>query len=100
MEKLKIERRSFLKLVGTAGLVMVAENVFAATKFLKPVSVDNPLASYPDRNWEKVYRNMYKPDSEFVFLCVPNDTHNCLLRAHVKNDTVVRISPSYGFGKA
>ncbi|MBI4680379.1 MAG: hypothetical protein HY753_04010, partial [Nitrospirae bacterium] len=80
MEKLKIGRRIFLKISGTVGLAMAAENVFAATKFLKPVSVDNPLASYPDRNWEKVYRNMYRADSDFVFLCVPNDTHNCLLR--------------------
>ncbi len=100
MEKLKIGRRSFLKLAGTVGFAVIANDVFAATKFLKPVSVDNPLSSYPDRNWEKVYRNMYKADSDFVFLCVPNDTHNCLLRAYVKNDTVVRIGPSYGFGEA
>lgn len=96
----KINRRSFLKLAGTAGLAIIAENAFSATRFLKPVSVDNPIASYPDRDWEKVYRNMFKTDSNFVFLCVPNDTHNCLLKAHVKNDVVIRISPSYGFGKA
>lgn len=100
MEELKIGRRSFLKLAGTAGLALMAKDIFAATKFLKPVSVDNPLSSYPDRDWEKVYRNMFKPDSNFVFLCVPNDTHNCLLRAYVKNDTVVRIGPTYGFGEA
>lgn len=100
MEKLNIGRRSFLKMAGSVGLALAAEDIFAATKFLKPVSVDNPLASYPDREWEKVYRNMFRPDDDFVFLCVPNDTHNCLLRAYVKNDTVVRIGPSYGFGEA
>lgn len=96
----KMTRRSFLRIAGGAGLVMIAESAFSATMFLKPVGVENPIAFYPDREWEKVYRNMFKMDSEFTFLCVPNDTHNCLLRAHVKNDVVVRISPSYGFGKA
>jgi hypothetical protein len=35
-----------------------------------------------------------------VFLCAPNDTHNCLLRAYVKNGVVVRIGPTFGYGKA
>ena len=35
-----------------------------------------------------------------VFLCAPNDTHNCLLRAYVKATSAVRISPTYGYGKA
>ncbi|MCC6750171.1 MAG: molybdopterin-dependent oxidoreductase [Deltaproteobacteria bacterium] len=67
---------------------------------LKAVSVDNPLASYPDRGWEKVYRDLYRSDSSYVFLCAPNDTHNCLLRAHVKNGVVTRIAPSYGYQHA
>lgn len=29
-----------------------------------------------------------------------NDTHNCLLWAHVKNGVVTRVSPTYGYGKA
>lgn len=95
-----VGRRSFLKLSATAGLLAMANRAFAASSFLKPVSVDNPLKAYPSRDWEKVYRDMYKEDSHFVFLCVPNDTHNCLLKAHVKNDVVVRISPSYKFGEA
>ncbi|MDZ4383653.1 MAG: twin-arginine translocation signal domain-containing protein [Thermodesulfovibrionia bacterium] len=37
MEKLKIGRRSFLKLAGTVGLTVIANDVFAATKILKPV---------------------------------------------------------------
>lgn len=100
MEKLDIGRRSFLKLVGTAGLVMATEDLFAATKFLRPVSVDDPLSFYPERDWEKVYRDMYKPDDTFVWLCAPNDTHNCYLRAYVKNGIVTRNLPTYGYGKA
>ncbi|MFN0153502.1 MAG: molybdopterin oxidoreductase, partial [Gaiella sp.] len=60
----------------------------------------NPLTQMPPRDWEQIYRNQYADDSSFVFTCAPNDTHNCLLRAHVKNGVVVRISPTYGYGKA
>ncbi|MFN7976265.1 MAG: molybdopterin-dependent oxidoreductase [Acidobacteriota bacterium] len=59
-----------------------------------------PLESYPDRDWEKAYRNLFVPGSSFVFMCAPNDTHNCLLRAYVKNGVVVRIGPTFGYGKA
>ncbi len=102
MNKLKnnFGRRSFLKLSATAGLLAMGNRAFAVSSFLAPVTVDNPLAVYPSRGWEKVYRDMYQTDSDFIFLCVPNDTHNCLLKAHVKNDVVVRISPSYKFGEA
>ena len=93
-------RRSFLKLSATAGLLAMANRAFAASSFLTPVTVDNPLKAYPSRDWESVYRDMFKEDSHFMFMCIPNDTHNCLLKAHVKNDVVVRISPSYGYGEA
>jgi nitrate reductase alpha subunit len=64
------------------------------------VSYANPLAQSPDREWERVYRDLFAEDDSFVFTCAPNDTHNCLLRAHVKNGVIVRISPTYGYGKA
>ena len=67
--------------------------------FLKP-NTDSPLETYPDRDWEKVYRNIYEADSDYHFLCAPNDTHNCLLKAHVKNGVITRISPSYRYGEA
>jgi nitrate reductase alpha subunit len=60
----------------------------------------NPLRVTPPREWEQLYRDQFADDSSFVFTCAPNDTHNCLLRAHVKNGVVVRISPTYGYGKA
>jgi nitrate reductase alpha subunit len=64
------------------------------------VAPGNPLREMPDRDWEQIYRDQFTEDSSFVFTCAPNDTHNCLLRAHVKNGVIVRISPSYGYGKA
>lgn len=89
-------RRDFLKwsLAGAAGLAMHSPQL----AFLQPVSVDNPLESYPDRTWEKIYRDKYRFDSIYHFTCAPNDTHNCLLRAYVRNGIIVRIGPTYSYG--
>jgi len=64
------------------------------------VSIANPLTVFPDRGWEQVYRDLFAEDDSFVFTCAPNDTHNCLLRAYTKNGVIVRIGPTYGYGKA
>ncbi len=94
----KPTRRLFLQ--GLLSATAAGAAHAAPLHFFKPISVANPLAAYPNRDWERVYRNIFKTDSSFVFLCAPNDTHNCLLRAHVKNDVVVRIGPTFGYGKA
>ena len=95
----KIGRRDFLKLSGSGALTLLAsEPLFA---LLKPTqTADNPLDLYPDRGWEKLYRDMAATDGEFCFLCAPNDTHNCLLKAHTKNGVAMFFGPSYGYGKA
>ncbi len=100
----QVNRRDFLKWAGAFGLTLasfeaeaVAQGLSGSYNFLVPVAVDNPLAAYPNRGWERVYRDLYRTDRSFVFLCAPNDTHNCLLRAHVKNDVVTRIEPTYGY---
>ena len=97
----ELTRRDFLRLIpfaaATASLYEVEQ---AFGQFLEPVRVENPLASYPDRQWETVYRDIWRYDSKFAFLCAPNDTHNCLLEAYVRNGVIVRIEPTYGYGKA
>jgi nitrate reductase alpha subunit len=94
-------RRGFLKGLIGASVVGAAAAVKAAPlHYLKPLQIDSPLTGYPNRDWERSYRNIFHADSSFVFLCAPNDTHNCLLRAYVKNDIVVRIGPTFGYGKA
>jgi nitrate reductase alpha subunit len=95
-------RRDFLKMMSAAGFGVVASEKAAFAQFahLQPVAVDNPLAAYPSRGWERMYRDIFRTDGKFTFLCCPNDTHNCLLHAFVKNDVVVRIEPTYGYGKA
>jgi nitrate reductase alpha subunit len=62
--------------------------------------VPNPLAQYPNRDWERIYRDIFRHDRTFTFLCAPNDTHNCLLKGFVKNNVLVRIEPTHGHGKA
>ncbi len=97
-----ITRRRFLfqMAAGGAGMTLISKQAVAATRLLEPLTIDNPLSGYPNRDWEKAYRNLYGYDSSFIFLCAPNDTHNCLLRAFVKNGVVTRIGPSYGYHKA
>lgn len=95
-------RRRFLKMAGATGFgaVLTPVELLAQYRYLAPVSVANPLADYPNRDWERMYRDIYRTDKNFVFLCCPNDTHNCLLNAFVKNNIVIRIEPTYGYGKA
>lgn len=97
-----ISRRRFMILAGSAGFGMALHptSLLAQYRYLAPVRVANPLADYPNRDWERIYRDIFRHDKTFVFMCCPNDTHNCLLTAFVKNNIVVRIEPTYGYGKA
>jgi nitrate reductase alpha subunit len=103
--KFDVTKRQFLRSIPPAAATILAarylpEVVFAGNH-LRPIDpVLNPLESYPNRGWENVYRELYGYDSEFHFLCAPNDTHGCLLRAYVKNGVVKYCDPSYGYGKA
>jgi nitrate reductase alpha subunit len=104
-----LSRRDLLKRALAAGSGAALADLFLPAQFLAParaqtgprvVSIANPLAEMPDRSWEEIYRDQFAEDGSFVFTCAPNDTHNCLLRAHTKNGVIVRISPTYGYGKA
>ena len=97
-----MNRRRFLKLAAAAGLGVAAkpEDLLAQLRFLDPVRVPNPLLHYPNRDWERIYRDIFRHDRTFTFLCAPNDTHNCLLKGFLKNNVLVRIEPTYGYGKA
>lgn len=91
-----MNRRSFLKV--SAATVAASSTLYVGRKmaFLQAApGIDNPLAHYPERGWETVYRDQYKYDSSFDFVCAPNDTHMCRLRAMVRNGVVVRIEQNY-----
>jgi len=90
-----VTRREFLEAAGTTvgGLVLAQA---LPLRLLQPLAtIDNPLGFYPDRNWEKVYRDQYRYDSSFTFVCSPNDTHHCRLRAFVRNGVIMRIEQNY-----
>src|SRR4030067_709231 len=89
----KLTRRDFLKLSSTTALSLAYADL--NLQLLDPVDVANPLAEYPDRDWEKVYRDQYRYDSSFTYVCSPNDTHACRLRAFVRNGVILRSETNY-----
>jgi nitrate reductase / nitrite oxidoreductase, alpha subunit len=88
-----ISRREFLKLSGAAALGLALSNF--ELQFLEPLNVTNPLEMYPERDWESIYRDQYRYDSSFTYVCSPNDTHACRLRAFVRNGIILRSETNY-----
>ncbi len=95
-------RRQFLvsTAVAAGGVVVSHKWATAALTNLKPFEVANPLQAYPERDWEKLYRDQYKSDGEFTFLCVPNCTHNCRVKGVMRNGVMIRVEPPYTEGTA
>lgn len=92
-----ISRRDFLQAASAAGF---GAFIASAAKAWGLDAVANPLAAYPNRDWEVVYRDLWKYDSTFTFLCAPNDTHNCILNGFVRSGVVTRIGPTMRYGEA
>jgi nitrate reductase alpha subunit len=90
---MNLSRRDFLKMSGAVSGVAMAR--YLHLQLLEPVNVLNPLADYPDRGWEEIYRNQYAYDSSFTYVCSPNDTHACRLRAFVRNGVILRSETNY-----
>jgi nitrate reductase / nitrite oxidoreductase, alpha subunit len=90
-------RRQFLDLVTAAGLGGFALSADEAWGLQAP---SNPLATYPHRDWEKAYRDLFAYDSAYTFTCAPNDTHNCILNAYVRSGVITRIGPTMKYGEA
>jgi nitrate reductase alpha subunit len=95
-----IDRRAFLRwLGGGAGAAAAAAyglgvpgSVLAA---IDPL--DNPLSRTVPRDWERIYRDQYRYDSTFDWVCSPNDTHACRVRAYVRNGIVTRSGSTYDY---
>ncbi|MCB9719798.1 MAG: molybdopterin-dependent oxidoreductase [Candidatus Omnitrophica bacterium] len=95
---MKMTRRQFLKAGSAAGvgawLTLNGLHLWA----LEPVDdIENPLAYYPNRDWEKIYRDQYRYDSTFSWVCSPNDTHACRAMAYVRNGIVFRLGSEYNY---
>lgn len=59
--------------------------------------IDNPLAFYPARDWEKLYRDQFSYDGAFSWVCSPNDTHACRVQAYTRNGVIVRMGSQYDY---
>ena len=92
-----LSRRQFLEGASALGFGAFVQS---ATRAWGLDAVENPLARYPSRDWENAYRDLWKTDSKFTFLCAPNDTHNCILNAYVRSGVVTRIGPTMRYGEA
>ena len=91
-----LTRRQFLKAsAGTIAAIAIADKALALTALQPVIEVGNPLGEYPDRSWERVYHDQYRYDSSFSYICSPNDTHACRVRAFVRNGVVMRIEQNY-----
>jgi nitrate reductase alpha subunit len=92
-----MQRREFIQatLAAAGGTSLLAPRLWG----FEPVQVENPLGVYPSRDWEQVYRDQYRCDRSFAWVCAPNDTHNCRMRAFVRNGVVIRSEQDYEGGQ-
>ncbi len=94
--RFQVSRRDFLRIGGATVAATAATVALKRLAFLQSMdSIDNPLAFYPNRDWEDIYRDQYRTDYEFSWVCAPNDTHNCRMRAHVRNGVITRVEQAY-----
>lgn len=87
-------RRDFLRFLG-AGAALVTTPLDVLGSLAPFEGVDNPLEHYPNRGWEHVYRDQYRYDRSFTWICAPNDTHMCRMRAFVRNGVMIRSEQNY-----
>ncbi|MCP4247664.1 MAG: molybdopterin-dependent oxidoreductase, partial [bacterium] len=87
-------RRDFLKTTGAVLGTATAWGWSARTLASRP-DIVNPLAFYPARDWEKIYRDQYRYDGTFSWVCSPNDTHACRVLAYTRNGVITRMGSQY-----
>src|ERR1041384_1862648 len=94
-----LSRRDFIKRTSVAGAGAYAVSTLPLKFLQAKEGIDNPLAFYPNRDWEKIYRDQYAYNSSFYWICAPNDTHNCRASAYLRNGVIVRMGDQYDVGK-
>ncbi|GFO82623.1 MAG: molybdopterin oxidoreductase [Methyloceanibacter sp.] len=89
-------RREFLQ---TSGVLLGAAPLLGwplRSLAFRP-DIVNPLAHYPARDWEKIYRDQYRYDGTFSWVCSPNDTHACRVLAYTRNGVITRMGTQYNY---
>ena len=92
-----MNRRDFLRWAGVgAGSGLLAGGI--SCRLLEPIEEEeNPLSRSVARDWEEIYRDQYRYERTFDWVCSPNDTHACRVRAYVRNGIVVRSGSTYDY---
>jgi nitrate reductase alpha subunit len=91
-----VGRRAFLQWLGVGAGAAAATAHLPLTAFAA-ARAENPLAGTVDRGWESIYRDQYRYDGWFDWVCSPNDTHACRVRAYVRNGVVTRLGETYDY---
>jgi nitrate reductase alpha subunit len=94
MSTLHPTRRELLARLG-ASSVLLAGPLDVLGALAPRGDIGNPLDHYPNRRWEQVYRDQYRYDRSFTWVCAPNDTHMCRMRAFVRNGVMIRSEQNY-----
>lgn len=101
--KNRITRREFFGRAGLTAMGVASLGLFGCDlgeEKLKPLAViQNVLDYYPERGWEKVYRDLYSFDEAKIMVCSPNCTHNCSHTAFIRNGIVVRYEQVYNYSE-
>jgi nitrate reductase alpha subunit len=84
---------AWLGAVGGAALLGCSPRTTLVARELE----ENPLVRRLGRDWERIYRDQYRYDATFDWVCSPNDTHACRVRAYVRNGIVVRQGATYDY---
>jgi len=92
-----LSRRRFMQLLsgGAAGVAAGITPMGVLASLAAIPDIENPLKHYPNRDWEQVYLNQYHYDDSFTWICAPNDTHMCRMRAFVRNGVMIRSEQNY-----
>jgi nitrate reductase alpha subunit len=89
-------RRDFLKQTGLA-LGTASTWAWPLRSLAFREDITNPLAYYPARDWEDIYRDQYRYDGTFSWVCSPNDTHSCRVLAYTRNGVITRMGSEYNY---
>ena len=92
-----MKRREFLRWLGVGAGTAATELGLPLRLLAAADPEENPLAGSVARDWEKVYREQYGYDHTFDWVCSPNDTHACRVRAFVRNGIVTRLGNTYDY---
>jgi nitrate reductase alpha subunit len=65
--------------------------------FASPLRYRQSPGLLPRARWEKIYRDQYRYDKTFSWVCSPNDTHACRCLAYTRNGVITRMGSQYDY---